>query len=463
MREGEEAKRVRTARAVTEAQLDFETAQMEIEDRLRSGDLRREELQREWEHKASEIRERAREQVPRELWEPAQTALGAKGRNALLKLMGTAKVLEREETRANVEQTLANLARSADTPRENSVAIARQLLEINGAAAGLGRDDQQRVLQRFRESLAENEAKRLLVSARGNPKALEAVTGRLGTPEFADLNPDARLRLEQYAQQQSESAITRARIEQDRREQQVYGTALLQVETSGTIDPDIWQQLTDGHRASLLNRAKAEAKQRRMEAEGRPVKTDWSLYLTLREQAVADPEKFVQVDLKQYVDRIGGAQLEQLADLKAAHFKAKAAANGKPQREVVSLTQQMNATMQALNIKKPEQKGKFISYVQAEVDAATDAKGKPLTFEERQAIIDRAVLKGPDPDRILPWGERRMFQLTPEQRSRFQPDAPTDAPAAEVEALNEALKAQGLALTPANRLALYRRVMGAKQ
>jgi hypothetical protein len=51
-----------------------------------------------------------------------------------------------------------------------------------------------------------------------------------------------------------------------------------------------------------------------------------------------------------------------------------------------------------------------------------------------------------------------MFELTPEQRTRFRPNAATDAPATEIEALNDALKAQGLPQTAANRLSLYSRV-----
>jgi len=238
------------------------------------------------------------------------------------------------------------------------------------------------------------------------------------------------------------------------RESEVYGTAQLEVEKAGRVTPGTWARLTDTHRAAILNRQQAEARARRAEAAGRPVKTDYSLYLDLRQQAIEQPEKFARLDLKQYVDRIGGAQLEQLVDL-----KAKTSAEPKSLREATTLTQQMNATMGALNIRKAEAKGKFLSFVQSAVDDATRAKGKPLGFDERQKIIDEAVLQGPDPDRFLPWGERRMFELTPEQRARFQPNAATDAPATEIEALNEALRAQGLAQTPANRLALYTRAM----
>lgn len=236
-------------------------------------------------------------------------------------------------------------------------------------------------------------------------------------------------------------------------EQQSYGTALLEVEQKGRVSAATWSRLTDAHRAAVLNRQQAEAKARRLEAEGRPVKTDWTLYLELRQQAVEQPEAFAALDLRQYVDRIGGAQLEQLVDL-----KTKAAKPEKGLRDAVTLSQQMNATMQALKIRKPEARGQFLSFVQSAVDDAQQAKGKPLNYDERQKIIDEAVLQGPNPDAL--WGQKRAFELTPEQRSRFKPNAATDAPATEIEALNDALKAQGLQPTPENRLALYNRAMG---
>jgi hypothetical protein len=233
-----------------------------------------------------------------------------------------------------------------------------------------------------------------------------------------------------------------------------YGQAQLEVEQGGRVSPVTWAKLTPTHQAAILNRQQAEARQRRLEAQGLPVKTDWGLYLSLREQADQQPGKFLETDLKQYVDKIGPGQMEQLLDLRTRLAKP-----AKEPRDAVSLTQQMSARLKDVGIKSEKAKGAFMSYVQEEVSAAQDAKGKPLSFEERQVIIDKALLKGPDPDRFLPWGERFFFQLTPEQRPRFQPNATTDAPASEADALNEALKQQGLPQTPANRLALYNRTL----
>jgi len=256
---------------------------------------------------------------------------------------------------------------------------------------------------------------------------------------------------------QTERANNRVEREAQQRQAEAYGRVQLAIETGAGVDPSDWSKLSPAHMASAINRQKAEGRARRVEAEGRTVKTDWTLYLDLRQQAIDAPQKFAQLDLREYVDRIGPAQLEQLVDMKGSLIE-RMERPGKTPRDVVTLTQQMNATMAALKIKRADDKGRFISFVQAEVDDAAQAKGKPLTFDERQLIIDKAVLQGPDPDAWL-WGEKRLYELTPEQRARFKPNAPTDAPATEVEALNDALRAQGLPPTPANRLALYQRAM----
>lgn len=371
---------------------------------------------------------------------------------------------DQDDTRGSLLGLLDTAEQDALIDLPKARATAKAYVRSLGAAAGYGTDDQQRLISQTIDRYNQVAGERLIYDARDNMQALDqALTQIRSGPEFADASPQRRLQLEeqvtkrkQYLEHQAEAETNRQRTEADRLEQQLYGTALLQVETNGKVDSEVWQQLNDGHRASILNRQKAEAKAARLEAEGRPVRTDQKLYLSLRELADADPRAFAKIDLKEYVDRIGGQQLEQLADIKA---RAIAAGAGVLKNQSVTLTQQMNATMQSLGIKRAESKGQFLSFVQGAVDDAEQAKGSKLSYDERQKIIDQAVLKGPDPDALF-FGSKRLFELTPEQRTRFKPNAPTDAPPTEIDAINEALKAQGLPQTPANRLALYRRVKG---
>lgn len=459
------ADKARAMRLSSEAEFGLLEAHTGIAEQLRAGKLNPAEALDQFRQRAKQIAEANLDGVPDSQRLVAGEVMQTRVRRFEIKLGETLQQHRRDTLRADVAQTLQNLAAMGSTDRPGAVATAQTVLDNIGAEAGFGPDDKQRLLADFRLQAAQNEAALALFEARGSAAAIDAVEARINSDEFNDLTPQARLHLRQQAQARKEhlvheadAAANRAAAVQNAEELKLYGTAQLQVEQTGRIDSELWAQLKDGHRAALLNRQKAEAKARAAEAAGKPVKTDWPLYLDLREAALNDPAKFAQLDLKQYVDRIGGAQLEQLADLKGK----KILELGKAPRDAVSLQQQMTATMQSLRITGKTERGRFLSYVQSEVDAATQAKGKPLGFAERQQIIDAAVLQGPDPDAWL-FGTKRAFELTAEQRTRFKPVAPADAPATEVDALNEALAQQGLPQTPANRLRLYQRAMKAPQ
>lgn len=461
----EDAARARAARLNSDAEFALLGAQTDIAEQLRAGKLTRTEAQKEWASRVGDITAQTIEATDPTMREHSGAALRERVLRYEGRLQGAIRGAEQEGIRADIGQSLVNLAQLASTNRSGAVASASTLLNRLGPAAGYGADDIQRALAGFRVDVAKSEANTAIFEARGNPAALDAIEARIQSPEFSDLTPEARLQLRQQVDarrqhivHEAEAKANRVQAEQNAAQAALYGTARLQVETQGRVDPELWIQLNDGHRASLLNAQKAEAKARAAEAAGRPITTNWGLYLDLREQALNDPAKFAQLDLKQYLDKIGGAQLEQLADLKSK----KVGELGKAPRDAVSLQQQMTATMQALRITNKTERGKFLSYVQAEVDAATQAKGKPLGYGERQQIIDQAVLQGPDPDAWL-FGTKRAFELTPEQRTRFKPVAPSDAPATEIDALNEALAQQGLQQTPANRMRLYQRAMKAQQ
>lgn len=253
-----------------------------------------------------------------------------------------------------------------------------------------------------------------------------------------------------------------------RAERTAYEGGLLALAQGQAVPPTLLAAMGEGHAAAVLEHQRAKAKASAAEAAGKPIKTDWKTYLELREQAANEPEAFAQLDLGRYVDRIGGAQLEQLVDIKSK-LKAAAGKPAKAARDAVTLTQQMNATMAALKITDKAKKGQFLGFVQGEVDDATEAKGKPLTFDERQQIIDRAVLQGPDPDAWI-WGTKRMFELKPEQRSRFKPDAaqgpaitPSQTiPAAERAALLQRFQQKGIEPTDDQLLAAYQAWKGAR-
>lgn len=470
--EGDALQRARALRIGSEAGTDLAMRRAELVDQIRAGKVSRDQVASEW---AARVKESRGLLVTDAGLSTATTELlGAKfdaaARGAEVELLAEVRGYEADATKAELITSLENLARAPMSDRAGVVQQAVTAIETLGPAARLGPDDQVKLRAGFVAQLAANDAKALILSARDNPAALDAVEKRLQSAEFSDLSPQARIFAEQqiatrrsFLEHKALADQNRADAEAARAELATFGQAELQVVTTGKVDPVLWQALKPAHQASLIRAQRAEARARRAEAAAgarqERVTTDWPLYLQLRDQAAAEPDKFVQRSLGEFVDRIGPRELEQLADIRAGIVKETIKGQLKAPPAVASLSSQINATASALKM-KPTERGKFTSYVQSEVDAATAAKGKALTFAERRAIIDTAVLEGPDPEAWL-WGTKRAYQLSPEARARFKPTPMADAPASELDALNEALRTQGLPQTPANRLALYRRTVGA--
>jgi hypothetical protein len=102
----------------------------------------------------------------------------------------------RDETKANVLSSLELFEREATEDRPRNVARATALVQSLGPAAGLGPDDQFRVIQQFRERTAYTQAEGLLNEAGRDIARLDAAAKVLTSEAFADLSPDARQRLD---------------------------------------------------------------------------------------------------------------------------------------------------------------------------------------------------------------------------------------------------------------------------
>jgi hypothetical protein len=123
-------------------------------------------------------------------------------------------------------------------------------------------------------------------------------------------------------------------------------------------------------------------------AAGVPVQTDWDAYANLRALAVTDPAKFAKTDLRGYFATIAPAQREQLIDLQLKTI------NPTTTHEVATLDAQLGNAHDLLKLgpSDKERKGKFDTVVMTELSVAQKEKGKPLTYEERQKVIDRNLL-----------------------------------------------------------------------
>ena len=202
-------------------------------------------------------------------------------------------------------------------------------------------------------------------------------------------------------------------------------------------------------RAALALQNEAERR-----AAGKDAQTDWSLYYQLRRRAIEQPGTFAQEDLTKYFDHLGKAQRETLIDLQGAASKPE------KMQDAASLSQQLSAAHDIMGwgTSDQEQKGKFDATVQNEIDAEQRAKGKTLTYQERQQVIDRMMAPGAVPGRLFGSNSRKYFETvgTPDQQN-FTPTISDD----DRQAIVNGLKAKGINNPSDDQvMRIYRRAKG---
>lgn len=149
--------------------------------------------------------------------------------------------------------------------------------------------------------------------------------------------------------------------------------------------------------------------------------TKWDTYYDLRQRALDNPTAFATLDLRPYFHELAPSQRESLIDLQKDPRQVPA---------VATLTQQLAVAHGQLGLAKVEERGAFDGKVQQALSAAQNEKGeKPLTYDERQVVIDRMMVEGEvvgggffglvDPD-------RRYYEVvgTPDERKFRGGDAP---------------------------------------
>jgi soluble lytic murein transglycosylase len=185
-------------------------------------------------------------------------------------------------------------------------------------------------------------------------------------------------------------------------------------------------------------------------SKGTPVETDWNVYERLRTEARERPQEFARIDLASTFHKLAPAQREALIDL-----QDKAKKDPKGMAEVATLDAQLGDAHDKLGLTgngKAEKRGLFDETVRREISAAQATKGKPLTYEERQTIIERNAVK-----RDQWFGTTRLFEAKAEGKAGdFKPEVPRGDRAQ----ITEALQRRGIPVTEANILELYRRRLG---
>lgn len=142
-------------------------------------------------------------------------------------------------------------------------------------------------------------------------------------------------------------------------------------------------------------------------------KTDPETYYSLRQLMANDPAAFKAMDLRKLIPKLSPSDFEEFVKLQTNDEKVK---------DLVTIDKQLNIAhgLMGLGAKDVDEKATFDQAVIEQLDIATRERGKPLTMEERQKVIDRMMMPGSIPGFLFD-KSRRYFQVkdTPDE-GRFQ-------------------------------------------
>ncbi len=180
-----------------EGKLNLRLEAKTLAERVIAGDLAEKDLSGEWKSISSRVQTNMTADIAPDHKEIISKQLRIKTDElGGLVLQDAVRTRTRDVTRANVLSTMELFERNALEDRPKAVLSAEQLLTSLGPAAGLGPDDQFRALQGFRERTAYNLGERMVLGAGKNLQALDGVSARVNSDEFADLSPERRQSLE---------------------------------------------------------------------------------------------------------------------------------------------------------------------------------------------------------------------------------------------------------------------------
>lgn len=169
----------------------------ELNEQIRLGRQDKATAEKEWQARSADFVRDVSEQVPATFKQQVSNALDVRGLALSRHVRGAAAIKDREDTKASLMGLIEAYERDATSDRPAALKKAAASIETLGAAAGLGADDQQRLMQQFREKSAATMADQRLLAASRDPRALDSFQQQLRGEEFADLSPDRREHLEQ--------------------------------------------------------------------------------------------------------------------------------------------------------------------------------------------------------------------------------------------------------------------------
>jgi len=160
-------------------------------------------------------------------------------------------------------------------------------------------------------------------------------------------------------------------------------------------------------------RQAAEGRARQLAAGIEPV-TDWDVYLTLEQMPAAELAGF---DLRQARPYLADGHFKQFADRQG---ELRRGAGDRAVDDPASLTQQIATAAKRFGLKDEEQ-GLFTDQAYRAVAAEQRAKGRPLDFTERQAVLDRLTLQQTTAPGWLFSTKKRGFEMALGETAELSP------------------------------------------
>jgi hypothetical protein len=215
---------------------------------------------------------------------------------------------------------------------------------------------------------------------------------------------------------------------------QAYGRALLAVEQGRHVPAEAWSLMDDTHRAAIEERRRAEAKRAEAEARGRDIRTDFQTWDGLNRMVTSDPHGFALVDLNRYADKVSRSDLMEFANIQ----RKLRAGDEKPVKDATTLGQQIDVVSDSMKLKPNSPESAALrKAINDAINTEQQTRGKELSYEERQKVIDQQVMQMVVPGRFFGTNEKPAYQLTPEERATARAKVPDADRALIVEALRK--------------------------
>lgn len=209
----------------------------------------------------------------------------------------------------------------------------------------------------------------------------------------------------------------------------------------------------------LLNRVDGRTlialkREERARVSGSDIETDWNRYEELRTLAREKPANFAALDLRQEFGRMNPTERRALISLQDS------ISNPDTSTDAAGFNTQLSNAHDLLKInrqKDAEKRGRFDMFVTQQLDAAGRQLGRRLNYQERQQIIDRAMIQGTvGGSGYFVDDRRRTYELTPAEADNFVPEIPDE----DRQAISAALTARGKPVTEAEIMRIFRKARG---